>query len=283
MSNISVRQSCNINKNRQLIIGLLAGLCALLAACSGSGDSGGDAQGPVVLAAASLQESMEAAADDWAAQGHSRPILSFAGSSALARQINSGAPGDVFVSADQDWMDNVEQGGHIQLASRRTILGNAIVLIGPAGKGEPDDRLLDNSDALLAALNGGRLAMANPDAVPAGKYGKAGLQSLGLWNSVSDKVASAENVRAALALVERGQSPLGVVYATDAAASDAVQVLATFPDSSHPPIRYPAALLSTSTHPDVSGFLDYLGSQRGQAVFRRFGFTSVSKANADSD
>ncbi|MXP24539.1 molybdate ABC transporter substrate-binding protein [Altererythrobacter indicus] len=268
MSNISAKQG-----SKTPFIALLAGLCALLAACSGNVERQEVAKGPVVLAAASLQESMEAAADDWAEYGHPHPILSFAGSSALARQIDSGAPGDLFVSADQDWMDEVAKSGHIKPETRRTLLGNSLVLIGPAGSGDADANMLEKSDQLLAALGDGRLAMADPDAVPAGKYGKAALESLGLWDKVQGKVASAENVRAALALVERGQAPLGIVYATDAAASDKVRILATFPDNSHPAIIYPAAILATSNNPDAEGFLDYLASERGQSLFKRFGFT----------
>lgn len=268
MSNICAKQA----SKKVIFAALTVGLCALLAACGTHTERQAE-KGPVVLAAASLQESMEAAADDWAEYGHPRPILSFAGSSALARQIDSGAPGDLFVSADKDWMDDVAKSGHIKPATRRTLLGNSIVLIGPAGSGNADANVLENSDQFLAALGGGRLAMADPDAVPAGKYGKAALESLSLWDRVQGKVASAENVRAAMALVERGQAPLGIVYATDAAASDKVRVLATFPDSSHPPILYPAAILATSSNADAEGFLDYLASERGQSVFKRFGFT----------
>lgn len=229
-------------------------------------------RGPVVLAAASLQESMNAAADAWAARGHARPVLSFAGSSALARQIRAGAPADLFLSADEEWMSNIERAGLLAHGTRANVAGNALVLIAPAkrpvrlhiGKGMP----------LARALGDGRLAMANPDAVPAGKYGKAALTALGVWPSVAAKVARGENVRSALALVERGEAPLGIVYATDARASDGVQVVGTFPARSHAPIRYPLARLKDSRHPDAEAFRRFLLSGAGKAILAHYGFTA---------
>lgn len=229
-------------------------------------------RGPLVLAAASLQESMNAAADAWAAQGHARPVLSFAGSSALARQIKAGAPADLFVSADEDWMDDVERAGFLWQGTRADLAGNRLVLVAPAGqrvalrigRGMPIARALGNS----------RLAMANPDSVPAGKYGKAALTALGVWPSVSAKVARADNVRGALALVERGAAKLGVVYATDARASKLVQVVGVFPADSHAPIRYPLARLKASTHRDAEGFRRFLLSGTGRAILGRYGFTA---------
>jgi molybdate transport system substrate-binding protein len=248
---------------------LLAGLLlALLAACGSQTGS----RGPLVLAASSLQEALTAAADDWEAQGHPRPVLSFAASSALARQVESGAPADIFISADEDWMDAIEREGLLRPGSRADLLGNALVLIAPA----VSTAQVDPSDpaALSLALGDGRLAMADPDAVPAGRYGKSALEGLGAWYIVEHRVARAENVRAALALVERGEAPLGVVYATDAEASRKVRVVARFPDASHPPIRYPVALLSGSANPGAEAFRAYLASARAQAIFARYGFTS---------
>jgi molybdate transport system substrate-binding protein len=175
-----------------------------------------DQRGPLVLAAASMQEAMTEAADAWAAQGHPRPVLSFAGSSALARQIKAGAPADLFLSADEEWMDDVEKAGQTVRGSRATLAGNRLVLITPAA--HPVRLKIGRGMPIARALGNGRLAMANPDAVPAGKYGKAALTSLGVWPSVAGRVARGDNVRSALALVERGEAPLGIVYATDARA-----------------------------------------------------------------
>jgi molybdate transport system substrate-binding protein len=224
----------------------------------------------VVLAAASLQEALNAEADAWAAQGHPRPTLSFAASSALARQVESGAPADLFLSADEKWMDTVEKDGALKAGSRRDLLTNSIVLIAPKASTASVD--LTNAVSLDAALGKGRLAMADPDAVPAGKYGKAALEHLKLWDKLASKVARADNVRSALALVESGEAPLGIVYTTDAAASKSVRVLATFPEDSHPPIRYPVAVLTASKNTQADGFEQFLASEQGQAIFAKYGF-----------
>lgn len=225
---------------------------------------------PLVLAAASLQESMNAAADAWAKRGHSRPILSFAASSALARQIAAGAPADIFVSADEPWMDDIAQKGLVRAGTRRSFLTNRLVLIAPAGTKMRFS--IGRNMPLARALGDGRLAMADTEAVPAGKYGKAALVSLGVWDAVSAKVARAENVRAAMLLVDRGAAPLGIVYATDARSDPGVRVVGLFPASSHPPITYPLALLTASTSPDAEGFRRFLLSGAGRAIFVRHGF-----------
>ncbi len=229
-------------------------------------------RGPVVLAAASLQESLTEAADVWAAKGHPKPILSFAASSALARQILAGAPADLFLSADEPWMDAIAKAGLLRPGTRTELLGNQLVLIARASS---KLRLTPARGFPLAkALGTGRLALADPAAVPAGKYAKAALTALGVWRGVAAKVAPAENVRAALALVERGAAPLGIVYATDARASKAVRVVGVFPASSHPPIRYPVALLKASRHRDAAGFRTFLLSAQGRAIFARHGFSA---------
>jgi molybdate transport system substrate-binding protein len=230
------------------------------------------ARPPLVLAAASMQESLNAAADAWAARRHPRPILSFAASSALARQIEAGAPADIFISADAPWMDEIEQKGLLRARTRAPFLSNRLVLVAPAGKARP--MVIGRKLPLTTMLGNGRLAMADPDAVPAGKYGKASLMALGLWSGVEAKIARGESVRAALALVEREQCPFGIVYATDARASKAVGVVGTFPAGSHPPIVYPIALLKTSAAPDAEGFRRFLISAEGKAIFRRFGFVT---------
>ncbi|CAN5457562.1 molybdate ABC transporter substrate-binding protein [soil metagenome] len=228
------------------------------------------AHSPLVLAAASLQESLDAAADAWAARGHPRPVISFAASSALARQITAGAPADLFISADEAWMDAVQKDGLIRPGTRRSFLSNQLVLIAAAGKGIPMP--IRPGFPLARALGKRRLAMADPDAVPAGKYGKAALVKLGVWPSVADRIAVGESVRAALAMVERGQTPYGIVYATDARASTLVRVAGVFPATSHPPITYPVAVLKTATSPDAEAFRRFLLSAQAKAIFRRHGF-----------
>lgn len=231
-----------------------------------------ETKAPLVLAAASMQESLNAAADAWAARRHPRPVLSFAASSALARQIEAGAPADIFISADAPWMDAVEKKGLLRPRTRANFLSNRMVLVSPADKTRP--MVINPKLPLARMLGDGRLAMADPDAVPAGKYGKASLTALGLWNSVEAKIARGDSVRAALALVEREQCPFGIVYATDALASKTVGVVGAFPANSHPPIVYPIALLKTSTAPDAEGFRRFLISAEGKAIFRRFGFVT---------
>ncbi len=250
-------------------------LIRLLAVCTGFALAVAEATAapapPLVLAAASLQESLNAAADAWAASGHPRPTLAFAASSALARQIEAGAPADLFIAADESWMDDVAKHGLLATGSRSDLLANRLVLVAPAANARPV--VIGNGFPLAALLGDGRLAMADPDAVPAGLYGKAALTALGVWPAVAPRVARAENVRAALALVERGEAPYGIVYATDALASSGVRAVGTFPKSSHPPIRYPIARLATAASPDTEGFRRFLLSDAGQAIFRRFGFT----------
>jgi molybdate transport system substrate-binding protein len=228
-------------------------------------------RGPLVLAAASLQEAMTAAANAWAAQRHGRPVLSFAASSALARQIRSGAPADLFVSADEEWMDDVEKAGFVQRGSRADMAGNRLVLIAPARA--PLRLRITRGMPIARALGGSRLAMANPDSVPAGKYGRAALTALGVWPDVANRLALGDNVRSALTLVERGEARLGIVYATDARASKAVVLVDSFPAGSHAPIRYPLARLSASRNPEAEGFRRFLLSRAGQDILARYGFS----------
>ncbi|WP_067734023.1 molybdate ABC transporter substrate-binding protein [Novosphingobium naphthalenivorans] len=228
------------------------------------------AQPPLVLAAASLQESMNAAADAWSAKGHPRPRISFAGSSALARQIEAGAPADIFISADEPWMDELEGKKLLKPGTRVSFLRNTLVLIAP--RGSTMKMAVRPGMPLAKALGTGRLAVADPNGVPAGIYAKQALTKLGIWNSLQGKLAPAENVRAALALVSRGAAPLGIVYGTDAQADQAVKVVGLFPQTSHAPISYPIALLASSSNPEAEGFRRFLISSQGKAVFRRFGF-----------
>ncbi|MES2441791.1 MAG: molybdate ABC transporter substrate-binding protein [Pseudomonadota bacterium] len=228
---------------------------------------------PLVLAAASLQESMNAAADAWAARGHVRPVISFAASSALARQAAAGAPADLFVSADEEWMDDLQRRGLLVAGTRADLLGNRLVLV--AALSDTRAVMLGRGTPLVALLGQGRLAMADPASVPAGRYGKAALEQFGVWSQLAPRVVRAENVRAALALVERGAAKYGIVYATDARASGKVRVAGVFPAGSHPPIRYPVARLKAGTSPDAEGFRRFLLSREGKAIFARYGFVGL--------
>ena len=225
---------------------------------------------PLVLAAASLQESLNAAADAWAAQHHDRPILSFASSSALAKQVDAGAPADIFISADEPWMDDVAQHGLIKPGTRVSFLANRLVLVAPAAAARPV--AIKRGFPLASLVGSGKLAMGEVNSVPAGKYGKEALASLGVWDAVAPKVAGADSVRSALALVERGEAPYGIVYETDARASKSVKIVGLFPETSHRPITYPIALLTASTSPDAEGFRRFLISRAGKAIFARYGF-----------
>ncbi len=225
----------------------------------------------VILAAASLKNALDDASAAWTKQTGKSTKISYAASSALAKQIEAGIPADLFISADVPWVDYVAERKLIKPASRSDFLGNEIVLI--AGKDSKVAIKIDKGFALRAALGDGRLAMANIDAVPAGKYGKASLEALGVWPSVADRVAQAENVRMAMTLVSRGEAPLGIVYKTDAAADPNVRIVGAFPASSHPPIIYPMALLTTSTNPDAEAFVAYLKSPAAKPFFEKQGFT----------
>lgn len=249
-------------------LALFSALATLLAAQLASAAPASEP--PLVLAAASLQESLNAAADGWTAKGHPRPRISFAGSSALARQIEAGAPADIFISADEPWMDEVESKKLLKPGTRVSFLRNTLVLIAPRSSSL---KLTVRANMPLArALGSGRLALASPNGVPAGIYAKQALSRLGVWNSVQAKLAPAENVRAALALVSRGAAPLGIVYGSDAQADPTVKVIGVFPQTSHDPISYPVALLAASKNPEAAGFRRFLISSEGKAVFRRFGF-----------
>ena len=223
-----------------------------------------------VFAAASLSDVLPELARVYTQQTGDRVEFSFAATSMLARQIESGARAEVFLAADQDWMDYLDRRGLIRKATRRNLLGNRLALIAPA---DSTVRLSIGPEfPLLAALGGGRLAMGDPDSVPAGRYARAALASLHVWNAVADRLVRADNVRGALAFVARGEAPLGIVYVTDAMADKRVRVVDLFPASSHPPITYAAALTIGASAPAAS-FLDFLGSPAAAAAFGRYGFS----------
>lgn len=224
-----------------------------------------------VLAAASMQEAMSDAADAWARTGHQRPVLAFAASSALARQIEAGAPADLVVSADAAWMDELQRRALLAPGTRAVVARGQLVVV--ARPGTPS--LKGKRGASLArVLAAGPLAMADPASVPAGRYGQQALARMGAWASVAPKVVRAENVRAALALVERRAAPYGIVYATDARASARVRVVGVFPPGSHAPIVYPLARLARSRSAAAEAFRRYLLSSAGQAILARRGFVT---------
>lgn len=222
-----------------------------------------------VFAAASLSDAFKQVGDAYKAKTGKEATFSFAASSALARQIEASGGADMFVSADRDWMDYLDNKGLIAKDTRKDLLGNHLVLIAPADS-KVSLAIAPKFD-LLGALGGGRLAVADPASVPAGKYAKVSLTALGVWDSVSGNLASAENVRVALAYVARGEAQLGIVYATDAMAEPKVKILDTFPDSSHAPIVYPIAL-TKDAKPDAKAFLDYLESPDAAKLFAKAGF-----------
>jgi molybdate transport system substrate-binding protein len=249
--------------NRRIAFFTVLALCLLPVAAS--------SQSPVtVFAAASLTDSLKLVADAYKARTGRVVTLSFGASSTLARQIEQGAQADIFFSADTDWMAYLQKKGLIADGTRKNLLGNRLVLVaGPDAKRVA--KIAPHFD-LAGALGDRRLALADPASVPAGKYAKAALTALGVWDSVAPKVANAENVRVALEYVARGEAPYGIVYATDAKVAPAVHVAGIFPEDSHLPIVYPAALTKTAT-PGAKAFLAFLGSTQARAIFEKAGFT----------
>ena len=223
-----------------------------------------------VFAAASLKEALDATVRSFETASANKVTVSYAGSNALAKQIENGAPADLFISADTDWIDYVEQRNLAVAGSRKTLLGNDLVLIAPAAS-NVQVKLVPGVN-IAAVLGDKRIALANPDAVPAGKYAKAAFTALGAWSAIESKVAAADNVRAALVLVARGETPLGVVYGTDAMAEKNVRIVDTFPAGTHPPIVYPMIVLKRSTTPAAMALAAYLAGPEAHATFERFGF-----------
>ncbi len=228
----------------------------------------------LVFAAASLTNVLGDLARDWEKTSGVRVKLSFAASSALARQIEAGSDAHVFVSADQEWMDYLSKRNLVDEASRRDLVGNSLVLIAPA---DSSTKLrIAPGFKLSETLAGGRLAVADPDTVPAGRYARAALTRLGIWDQVADRLARAENVRTALNYVARGESPLGIVYSTDAQIDPKVRIVDTFPDNTHDPITYPAAATPKAGR-EAAAFLDFLGSASAATVWKKYGFRELDK------
>lgn len=255
--------------------GFLAGI---IFSCLVAGAPTQAAEPATVFAAASLKNALDEIAGSYAKEGKPAPKVSYAASNTLAKQIEQGAPADLFFSADLDWMDYLAKKDLIRPDTRVSLLANSIVLIAP--KDSKAEVKMGPGLDLTGALGSGLLAMGNVDAVPAGKYGKAALEKLGGWAGVKDRVAQAESVRAALLLVSRGEAPLGIVYATDAAADANVRVVATFPADSHPPIVYPVAVTKDSTNPEGAALLAYLRGPAARAAFEKQGFTVLNRPAA---
>lgn len=243
-------------------VALASGLVAQVAA----------AEKITVFAAASLTNALQDIATEYQKGKEVEVVSSFASSSTLARQIEQGAPADMFISADQQWMDYAIDKQQMVKDTRYTLLGNELVLI--AAKSAKQDKITINQQTDWAKLlNGGRLSVGDPDHVPAGLYAKEALQNLGAWTTLEPQLARANNVRSAMAMVEREEAPLGIVYGSDAVASDKVKVIAIFPEDSHKPVEYPMAIVKDHQTPAVTAFYDYLKSPQAAAIFERYGFT----------
>jgi molybdate transport system substrate-binding protein len=261
------------SRRRWLAPGAVLALAALAATTALVPLAAAQGRPVLVFAAASLKNALDDVVAQYERETGKKVSVSYGASSALAKQIEAAAPADLFMSADLDWMDYLDQRKLIKPATRVQLLGNELVLIGPKtgtanmqiGPGFPLVELLGPS---------GRLAIADPKAVPAGKYGRAALESLGAWSSVENRLAPTENVRLALALVSRGETPLGIVYKTDAAADPNVRIVGTFPANTHPPIVYPAAL-TESASADAPAFLAYLRSAASRPLWEKQGFTAL--------
>lgn len=226
-----------------------------------------------VFAAASLTNAMQDIAKEYKKEKNVDVVSSFASSSTLARQIEAGAPADLFISADQKWMDYAVEKKAIDTATRKTLLGNSLVVVAPKAS-EQGEFTIDAKTNWISLLKGGRMAVGDPDHVPAGIYAKEALTKLGAWDTLSPKLAPAEDVRGALALVERNEAPLGIVYGSDAVASKGVKVVGTFPEDSHKKVEYPIAITDGHNNATVNAFYDYLKGPQAAAIFKQYGFTT---------
>lgn len=232
------------------------------------------AQELLVFAAASLTNVLDQIGSSYAQQTGQPVKFSYAASSALARQLEAGARADVFFSADLEWMDYLQARNLIDRSTRRNVLGNRLALVAPADSSL--ELQIVPGFALASALGGGRLATGDPDTVPVGRYARSALTSLGVWNDVADKLVRTDNVRSALAFIARGETPLGIVYETDAKVEKRVRIVAFFPADSHPPIVYPVAA-TAQARPAARQFIEFLQSAAAQEAFRKYGFQQPSK------
>lgn len=257
--------------SRRVFLTVLAGLLLTMAVPAQAKDL-------LVFAAASLKNAAEDIGKAYEASGAGKVTYSFAASSDLAKQIENGAPAAIFISADTKWMDYLAERKLIVADSRRDLLGNRLVLIAPADSMLTID--LAAGAPLAQSLGDGKLAMADPDSVPAGRYGKAALEALNMWSSVEPTVVRAKDVRAALAFVERGEAAAGIVYATDAIVSKKVRIVDAFPESSHPKIVYPVALIAGQDDAAARAFYDYLVGPKARGVFQDYGFSIIGASAA---
>jgi molybdate transport system substrate-binding protein len=250
---------------KRWLAGLALGMLLLMSAATAAAR----ADSVTVFAAASLTNVLQELGNEYTKATGNTVGFSFAATSMLARQIESGAHADVFFSADQEWMDYLDQRGLVQKASRRNLLGNRLALVAPADS-TLQLKVVPNF-ALLAALKGGRLATGDPDSVPVGRYARSALTTLGVWSDVADRLVLADNVRTALAFVARGEVPLGIVYLTDAKIEPGVRIVDLFPASSHLPISYPVALTHGASA-QATTFIEFLRGPAGTAAFEKYGF-----------
>ena len=234
-----------------------------------------EAAGPTIFAAASMKTALDAIAAGWKAKTGKTLVISYGSSGTLAKQIESGAPADLFISADQKWMDVLAKDGAIKPDTRQNLVGNALVLVAPSVASAP--LKIEQGFDLAGALGDGKLAVCTVASCPAGIYGKEALTKLGVWDKVEPKLAQADNVRAALLLVARGEAKYGIVYATDAKAEPKVKVVGTFPEESHTPIVYPVAATKDAKSPDVADLETYLRSPEAKTILEGQGFTVLAK------
>ncbi len=264
--------------SRRTLISALAGVVAAPSAFAQEAPAKAattEAATVVVFAAASLKNALDNVGKAWSAASGKKVTFSYAASGPLAKQIESGAPADIFVSADLKWMDYAAEKKLIKPESRTTLLGNKLVLVAPADS-KVDIKIAKGFD-LAGAIGDGKLAMGDPKSVPAGTYAQAALTSLGVWDAVSPKVAGAESVRSALAFVARGEAKLGIVYQTDANSDPKVKVVGAFPADSHPPIVYPIAVTASSANPAAAEFMAHLKTAEAVKTFEAEGFTFLAK------
>lgn len=260
------------------VVGVLAFVLAGVLSIGGFvASAAAQSSGPTVFAAASLKNALDEIDAAWTARTGKTVTVSYAASSALVKQIEAGAPADIFISADIPWMTHAEAKGLIRPGSRVDLLGNSLVLIAPAAAAAAETIVLTPGVALAAKIGDGKIATGDIATVPVGKYAKAALEKLGIWADIEPKIAGTESVRAALALVARGEAKYGIVYATDAKVEPKVAVVGTFPADSHPPIVYPAAITRDSTSPDAVALLDFLAGPEAAKIFEAHGFSVLKR------
>jgi molybdate transport system substrate-binding protein len=273
----NARRAGLIETTRRVLSSLMFGLAIGAVVFTGSvvGGEGVPAAAPVVFAAASTKTALDAVAVAWKADTGKRVSIAYASSAALAKQVEQGAPADIFISADLKWMDYLDKAKLIRAGTRQNLFGNKLVLIEPS---DADSKLeIAKGFDLAGAAGDGKIAVCMIDSCPAGIYAKEALESLGVFAGVEPKLAQADNVRNALTLVSRGEARFGIVYATDAKADPKVKLVGTFPASSHSPIVYPVALIAASAKADAEIFLAYLTSQAATKIFLEQGFEVLSK------